>query len=69
MQKPTTLYLKRNANVVKSKSSHIAGHIPDSTFPRTKQTVNMLKPFIHKDKSSGLYLYLGKKIKIFLGDL
>lgn len=71
MKKRPTLYLQRNAPVVKAKSkpNRLTEAIPNSHPNPKKSQIIMLKPFLHKEKSSGLYLYLGKKVKIFLGDL
>jgi hypothetical protein len=68
MKKRTTLYLQRNAHIEKPKSSRLTEAIPASKMIRDNPKIKMFKPFLHKDKSSGIYFYLGKKIKIFLGD-
>jgi len=75
MKKRPTLYLQRTANVAKPGQANktkrsISSELNKASILESKSPkINLLKPFLHKEPSKGLYLYLGKKIKIFLGGL
>jgi hypothetical protein len=68
MKKRTTLYLDRNAAIIKVKPRGRSTYITNSTNSQKVSKIKMPKPFLHREQDSGLFLYIGKKIKIFLGD-
>jgi hypothetical protein len=79
MKKPKTLILKRKANSSIGNQTFLSDQAPNkicthkvaktSRLSSEDSTPSVLKPFLHKDQTSRTYLYLGKKVKILLGDL
>lgn len=79
MRKQKTLVLQRKAQRTVKDQANLNEPEPSEGFRWKseesarliikKPNSNVLKPFLHREKTSKTYLYLGKKVKILLGDL
>jgi len=68
MKKITTLYLERKVHISKSNPDYAHKSTNDLNIKTQSPADKALKPFLHKDQSSGISLYLTKKSKIIFDD-